>query len=52
MEVERILADIDLVEKRHKLVSTLSGGMKRKLSVGIALAGGSKVQSIRGIVFC
>lgn len=42
-EIDKILADIDLIDKRHNLVSTLSGGMKRKLSVGIALTGGSKV---------
>lgn len=44
-EVDKILSDVDLVDKRNNLVSTLSGGMKRKLSVGIALAGGSKVRN-------
>jgi len=42
-EVDRTLTDLGLEDKRHALVKTLSGGMKRKLSVGIALVGGSKV---------
>ncbi len=32
-----------LTEHADKLASTLSGGMKRKLSLGMALIGGSKV---------
>lgn len=32
-----------LVEKRHALASTLSGGQKRRLSVGMAFAGGSQL---------
>jgi len=42
-EINRMLADLGLGDKRHARVKTLSGGMKRKLSVGIALVGGSKV---------
>ena len=34
---------LDLEDKRHKQSRTLSGGMKRKLCVGIALIGGSEV---------
>jgi len=34
---------LKLENKRHALAKTLSGGMKRKLSVGIALCAGSKV---------
>lgn len=30
-------------EHQNKLSSTLSGGMKRKLSLGMALIGGSKL---------
>ena len=32
-----------LTEHKDKLVKNLSGGMKRKLSLGMALVGGSKV---------
>jgi len=42
-EVDCMLSDLGLEDKRHARVKTLSGGMKRKLSVGIALVGGSKV---------
>ena len=38
-----MLRSIDLMAKKHEQAKTLSGGMKRKLSVGIALIGGSKV---------
>ena len=38
-----MLRDIGLEDKRHSTVSTLSGGMKRKLSVGIAFIGNSKI---------
>ncbi|EDV22374.1 uncharacterized protein TRIADDRAFT_10137, partial [Trichoplax adhaerens] len=41
-EVNRMIDDIGLRNKRHDLSSSLSGGMKRKLSVGIAFIGGSK----------
>jgi ATP-binding cassette, subfamily A (ABC1), member 3 len=42
-EVSRMVREVGLEAKRKALVKTLSGGMKRKLSVGIALCGGSKV---------
>ena len=42
-EVNQMLSDLGLEDKRRARVKTLSGGMKRKLSVGIALVGGSKV---------
>ncbi|XP_072455492.1 phospholipid-transporting ATPase ABCA3 [Notamacropus eugenii] len=42
-EVNHILNILDLENKRHSLSKSLSGGMKRKVSVGIALIGGSKV---------
>jgi ABC-type multidrug transport system ATPase subunit len=38
-----MVADLELLEKRHAVASTLSGGMKRKLSCGIALVVGSPV---------
>lgn len=42
-EVEDMIADLLLVGKSKIQSSRLSGGMKRKLSVGIALIGGSDV---------
>ena len=33
------------MEKKNDLAGTLSGGQKRKLSVAIALIGGSKVSN-------
>ncbi|XP_021369630.1 ATP-binding cassette sub-family A member 2-like isoform X2 [Mizuhopecten yessoensis] len=40
-EMETMLEDIGLSKKRHCRVDCLSGGMQRKLSVGIAFVGGS-----------
>ena len=42
-EVDRMVRALGLEAKRMAPSATLSGGMKRKLSVGIALCGGSKV---------
>ena len=42
-EVEDILNDIDLAEKKDDVVKNLSGGQKRKLSVGVALIGDPKI---------
>ncbi|CAH1776854.1 unnamed protein product [Owenia fusiformis] len=42
-EIDYILKCVGLEPKRHAQTRTLSGGMKRKLSVGIALIGDSKV---------
>ena len=41
-EVDKIIYDIGLSDKRNYLAKNLSGGQKRKLSVGIAFIGGSK----------
>lgn len=41
--VERMIAEVGLNEKVHALSATLSGGQKRKLSLGIALIGDSKI---------
>lgn len=41
-DIERIIKDIDLTEKRTTIARDLSGGNRRKLSVAIALVGGSK----------
>uniref|UniRef100_A0A4W6G854 ATP binding cassette subfamily A member 3 n=1 Tax=Lates calcarifer TaxID=8187 RepID=A0A4W6G854_LATCA len=42
-EVDRIIRILNLEDKRQARSKTLSGGMKRKLSIGIALIGDSKV---------
>lgn len=42
-DVEEALQAFKLFEKKNDLTRTLSGGQKRKLSVAIALIGGSKV---------
>lgn len=41
-EIDVVIKKLDLESKRRHRAKTLSGGMRRKLSVGIALAGGSK----------
>ncbi|KJH53200.1 ABC transporter, ATP-binding protein [Dictyocaulus viviparus] len=41
-EVEEILNAVSLVDKANELAGTLSGGMKRRLCIGIALIGGSR----------
>ena len=41
-EIDKILEDIGLTDKKQDLANTLSGGNKRKLSVAIALCGNSK----------
>uniref|UniRef100_A0A671T708 ABC transporter domain-containing protein n=1 Tax=Sinocyclocheilus anshuiensis TaxID=1608454 RepID=A0A671T708_9TELE len=38
-----ILMETDMHAHRHKRVGTLSGGMKRKLSISIAFIGGSRL---------
>lgn len=42
-EVEEMLVDTGLKFKRKALSTALSGGMKRKLCIGIALIGGSRL---------
>ena len=41
-EINQLIDDIGLSDKRHSLSYLLSGGGKRKLSVAMALCGGSK----------
>jgi energy-coupling factor transporter ATP-binding protein EcfA2 len=41
-QVNELIKDMELEEKRNSAAKTLSGGQKRALSVGIALIGGSK----------
>ena len=43
-----MLGEVGLVEKANARSSTLSGGQKRKLSLGIALIGDSKVVILDG----
>ncbi|XP_070269929.1 phospholipid-transporting ATPase ABCA3-like [Myotis yumanensis] len=43
IESDRMLSAFNLIEKQNAFSASLSGGMKRKLSVIIALIGGSKV---------
>lgn len=42
-KVNRMIYEIELQDVQHQLASTLSGGQKRKLSVGIALIGEAKI---------
>lgn len=42
-EIDNMLEIINLADKKHALSKTLSGGMKRKLSVAIAFIGKSKI---------
>lgn len=42
-EIENMLNIINLADKRYALSKTLSGGMKRKLSVSIAFIGQSSI---------
>uniref|UniRef100_A0A8C6FXX0 ABC transporter domain-containing protein n=1 Tax=Moschus moschiferus TaxID=68415 RepID=A0A8C6FXX0_MOSMO len=42
-EINHMLSTFDLLEKRDTFSKSLSGGIKRKLSIIIALLGGSKV---------
>ena len=44
-EVDRMISVLRLADKRATAAKDLSGGMKRKLCVGIALIAGSKVRS-------
>ncbi|XP_072571334.1 uncharacterized protein abca12 isoform X2 [Paramormyrops kingsleyae] len=42
-QVRKILQETGLYNHRHKRVGSLSGGMKRKLSISIAFIGGSRL---------
>jgi ABC-type multidrug transport system ATPase subunit len=41
--VRQLMKDVGLDNARHKLASDLSGGMKRRLSIAIALVGDSRI---------
>lgn len=42
-EVERLMEAVGLLEKANAVAKTLSGGMKRKLSVAISLVGNPRL---------
>jgi ATP-binding cassette subfamily A (ABC1) protein 3 len=42
-EIDNMLEIINLADKKHALSKTLSGGMKRKLSIAIAFIGNSSI---------
>ena len=42
-EIDKIIKDLDLWEKRDDFAKNLSGGQKRRLSIGIALIGKSDI---------
>ena len=44
LESEKYTIMLNLVSKRNVIVTNLSGGMKRKVNLGIALIGDSKVK--------
>lgn len=48
-EINHILRILGLEDKRRTLTKALSGGMKRKLSIGIALIGDSKAGGFGGL---
>ena len=51
-EVNRMIECIGLADKRYTQTRALSGGMKRKLSVGIALISDSKVSMVVSSFIC
>ncbi|XP_045771590.1 ATP-binding cassette sub-family A member 2-like [Maniola jurtina] len=42
-DIDTLIDRLEMQEKRHQLAEGLSGGQKRRLSVGIALCGGARV---------
>ena len=40
--IDELLEDLSLMDKQHELVGRLSGGMRRRLSVGLAFVGNPK----------
>jgi ABC-type multidrug transport system ATPase subunit len=41
-EIDKMIEDLGLMHRKNHLSSQLSGGMKRKLSIGAAFIGNSK----------
>lgn len=46
-EIDQMIDDLGLSHKRKALSIHLSGGMKRKLSIGTAFIGGSKSVALK-----
>lgn len=42
-EIEKVISQVKLVDKTNEPASVLSGGMKRRLSLAMALIGDTKV---------
>uniref|UniRef100_A0A914W7X7 ABC transporter domain-containing protein n=1 Tax=Plectus sambesii TaxID=2011161 RepID=A0A914W7X7_9BILA len=42
IEIDQMLLDVNLEDKRNELAANLSGGMKRRLSIAVAFIGGSR----------
>ena len=42
-EIKKLIVDLNLEAKKNALAKSLSGGQKRKLQLGMALIGGSKL---------
>ena len=51
-EVTEMMQTLGLADKRDAQAHTLSGGMKRKLSVGIALIGNPQVIKSQPYLYC
>ena len=47
-KIEELMTSLDLMDAREKRASNLSGGMKRKLSVAMAIVGKNKVRLYDG----
>jgi ABC-type multidrug transport system ATPase subunit len=45
LEGLKLLKILNILQKKNELVSSLSGGMKRKLSLAIALVGSPEVSN-------
>lgn len=45
-----LLEKLHLSDKTNSMASTLSGGMKRKLCLAMAIIGGSEVQNVRRLI--
>ena len=51
-EIDKMIEDLGLSHKRDDISQHLSGGMKRKLSIGAAFIGNSKYVASKFLSFC